>query len=205
MAVTECCAIADEVPARQRRILTVVLAINAAMFVVELAAGLLAHSTALLADSVDMLGDAIVYGFSLCVVGRGRQWQARGALLKGGVMAVFGVGVLAEVVLKLVRGVVPVAAVMSGVGALALAANGVVLACLWRRRDDDINMRSAWLCSRNDVVANVGVLAAAGAVAVTGSPWPDIVAGGAIALLFCASAVEVLRTAGRQLRPRPAP
>ena len=203
--MTDCCAIADEVPARQRRILTVVLAINAAMFVVELAGGLLAHSTALLADSVDMLGDAIVYGFSLYVVGRGRQWQARGALLKGGVMAAFGVGVLAEVALKLVTGVVPAAAVMSGVGAMALAANGVVLACLWRRRDDDLNMRSAWMCSRNDVVANVGVVAAAGGVAVTGSPWPDIVAGGVIALLFCTSAVEVLRDAGRQLRPRPAP
>ena len=203
--MTDCCAITDEVPARQRRILTVVLAINAAMFVVELAGGLLAHSTALLADSVDMLGDAIVYGFSLYVVGRARQWQARGALLKGGVMAAFGVGVLAEVALKLVRGVVPAAAVMSGVGVMALAANGVVLACLWRRRDDDLNMRSAWLCSRNDVMANAGVLAAAGGVAVTGSPWPDIVAGAAIALLFCTSAVEVLRTAGRQLQPRPAP
>jgi Co/Zn/Cd efflux system component len=99
----------------------------------------------------------------------------------------------------------PAAAVMSGVGLMALAANGIVLACLWRRRDDDLNMRSAWLCSRNDVVANVGVVAAAGGVAVTGSPWPDIVAGGVIALLFCTSAVEVLRDAGRQLRPRPAP
>ena len=201
----DCCAIADEVPARQRRILQVVLAINAAMFVVELVAGLLAHSTALLADSVDMLGDAIVYGFSLYVIGRGTVWQARVALLKGGIMAAFGVGVLAEVALKLVRGTVPAATVMSAVGVLALAANAAALAFLWRHRGDDINMRSAWLCSRNDVVANAGVLVAAAGVALTGSAWPDIVVGGLIALLFGASAVGVIRTAGRQLRLRQAP
>ena len=201
----DCCAIADAVPPRQRRVLQVVLAINAAMFVVELVAGLLAHSTALLADSVDMLGDAIVYGFSLYVIGRGSVWQARGALLKGGIMAAFGVGVLAEVAHKLAQGVVPAATVMSGVGVLALAANAAALAFLWRHRGDDINMRSAWLCSRNDVVANAGVLVAAAGVALTGSAWPDIVVGGLIALLFTASAVDVLRAAGRQLRHSHAP
>jgi Co/Zn/Cd efflux system component len=198
--VKDCCAIADEVPARQRRVLQVVLAINAAMFVVELVAGLLAHSTALLADSVDMLGDAIVYGFSLYVIGRGSVWQARGALLKGGIMAAFGVGVLAEVAHKLAHGVVPAAPVMSGVGVLALTANAAALAFLWRHRGDDVNLRSAWLCSRNDVVANAGVLVAAAGVALTGSAWPDIVVGGLIALLFTASAVDVLRAANRQLR-----
>src|SRR5688572_7008170 len=114
----QCCEVRP-VPARQRRILRVVLAINAGMFVVELAAGLLAHSTALLADSADMLGDALVYAFSLYVIARGPAWQARAALLKGGVMAVLGLGVLVEVGTKLTRGVTPSPDVMSGVGLVA--------------------------------------------------------------------------------------
>ena len=169
------------------------------MFVVEFAAGVVAHSTALLADSVDMLGDAIVYGFSLYVIGRGSAWQARAALFKGGVMALFGAAVLGEVVTKVARGLVPAAEVMTGVGALALVANASVLVFLWRHRGDDINMRSAWMCSRNDVVANASVLLAAGGVALTGTAWPDIVVGLAIALMFGTSAVTVLRDARRHL------
>jgi Co/Zn/Cd efflux system component len=190
-----------DVPARQRRVLRVVLAINAAMFLVELVAGLLAHSTALLADSVDMLGDTIVYGFSLYVVGRGTVWQARGALLKGGIMAAFGVGVLVEVAFKIAHGLVPAAGVMSVTGVVALAANASVLAFLSRHRADDVNMRSAWLCSRNDVVANVAVVLAAGGVALTGSAWPDIAVGLGIAALFATSAVDVIRQARTQLQP----
>ena len=189
-----CCDV-REVPAGQRRVLTLVLGINAAMFLVESMAGLLAHSTALLADSVDMLGDAIVYGFSLHVVGRGAIWQARAATLKGVVMAAFGAGVLAEAVVKVVRGTVPSAEVMGLVGVLALVANGVCLWLLWRRRGDDINMRSAWICSRNDVVANAGVLVAASGVVATGSAWPDVLMGLVIAVLFTGSAVGVLREA----------
>jgi Co/Zn/Cd efflux system component len=199
----DCCEIAAEVPARQRRVLQIVLAINVTMFVVELVASRLAHSTALLADSVDMLGDAMVYGFSLYVVGRGTGWVARSALLKGTVMAAFGAGVLVEVGLKLARGVVPAAGIMTGVGLLALIANGATLLVLWRRRADDINMRSAWLCSRNDVTANAGVLLAGVGVALTGSAWPDIVGGLLIAALFSASAVDVIRAARRELRPAP--
>jgi Co/Zn/Cd efflux system component len=191
----DCCETPRAVAEQQRRVLQIVLAVNAAMFVLEFVAGLAASSTALLADSVDMLGDAIVYGFSLYVVGRGPVWQARGARLKGAIMAAFGVGVLADAVLKLLRGVVPSAEVMSGVGVLALAANACVLALLWRRRDDDVNMRSVWLCSRNDVLANGGVLAAAGGVALTGSGWPDLLVGLAIAALFTGSAIEVFRAA----------
>jgi Co/Zn/Cd efflux system component len=197
--VKDCCEIVSDIPARQRRVLTSVLAVNAAMFVVEFLASLLAHSTALLADSVDMLGDALVYGFSLYVVGRGARWQARGALLKGSVMAAFGAGILVEVGLKLARGVVPVSETMLAVGLLALVANGATLLVLWRRRADDVNMRSAWLCSRNDVTANAGVLIAAAGVALSGSVWPDIVIGLSIAALFGTSAVAVLRAAARAL------
>src|SRR2546426_3462916 len=198
----ECCDFRSDIPERQRRVLTIVLWINAVMFVVEFVAGLASHSTALLADSVDMLGDAIVYGFSLCVIGRGTAWQARAALLKGGIMAAFGAAVLAEVGVKIARGLVPAADVMTGIGALALVANASVLVFLWRHRGDDINMRSVWMCSRNDVIANASVLLAAGGVAFTGSAWPDILVGLAIALMFGTSAVQILRDVRREsIRP----
>jgi cation diffusion facilitator family transporter len=196
----ECCEVRPDIPERQRRVLQVVLAINVVMFLIEFVSGVLANSTALLADSVDMLGDAIVYGFSLYVVARGVVWQARAALLKGLIMAGFGVGVLAEVSTKLVRGTVPTAEVMGGIGLLALLANATCLLLLWRHRTEDINMRSAWICSRNDVLGNVGVLVAAAAVALTGSPWPDIIIGLAVAGVFGRSAIQVIREASR---PRP--
>ncbi len=192
----DCCEV-REIPSEQRRVLHVVLWINAAMFLTESVAGLLANSTALLADSVDMLGDAIVYGFSLYVIGRGVVWQARAAQLKGIVMAAFAVGVVVQVAAKISHGLAPTVEVMSAVGVLALAANLACLGLLWKRRGDDINMRSAWICSRNDVIGNAAVLAAAGAVAATGSPWPDIVIGLLVASVFGRSAVQVLREAGR--------
>jgi Co/Zn/Cd efflux system component len=192
----ECCEV-REIPRAQRRVLHVVLGINAAMFLVESTAGVLAHSTALFADSIDMLGDAIVYGFSLYVIGRGALWQARAALLKGIVMAAFGVGVLVQVAVKIAQGLAPSVEVMGAVGVLAFAANLCCLALLWRRRGDDINIRSAWICSRNDVIGNAAVLVAAGAVAVTGSPWPDIVIGLLVASVFARSAVLVVRDASR--------
>ncbi|HJR03338.1 MAG TPA: cation transporter [Methylomirabilota bacterium] len=189
-----CCEIRP-VQARQRRVLRVVLWINLGMFLAELAAGIVAHSTALLADSVDMLGDAIVYGFSLYVVARAPLWQHRAALLKGFIMAGFGIGIAAEVASKLARGLTPEAGIMWAVALAALVANGSVLALLWRHRADDINMRSAWLCSRNDVIANGGVLLAALGVAWSGRAWPDILVGLAIAALFATSAAGVIREA----------
>jgi Co/Zn/Cd efflux system component len=142
-----------------------------------------------------MLGDAVVYGFSLYVIGRGAAWEARGALLKGTIMAAFAAGIAVEVALKLARGVTPDGGVMSAVAAVALIANASVLACLWRHRADDLNMRSAWLCSRNDVVGNAAVLVAAAAVALSGSAWPDIVVGVAIAALFGTSGAGIIRKA----------
>ena len=191
-----CCEV-REIPRGQRRVLHLVLWINAAMFLTESVAGVAAHSTALVADSIDMLGDAIVYGFSLYVIGRAVVWQARAALLKGLIMAAFGIGLLVQVAVKIVQGLTPTVEVMSVVGALALAANLCCLALLWRRRADDINMRSAWICSRNDVIGNAAVLAAAAAVATTGSPWPDIVIGLLVATVFGRSAVQVVREASR--------
>jgi cation diffusion facilitator family transporter len=201
--VDQCCEI-RRVHDRQRRVLVIVLAINAVMFLVEGVGGALARSTALLADSADMLGDALVYGFSLYVVPRGPVWQSRAALLKGGIMAMFGALVLVEAAAKLFRGITPSADLMSGIGLLALVANLAVLLLLWRHRADDLNMRSVWLCSRNDVMANGGVLLAALGVALTGSGWPDIAVGLAIAALFMASAIAVIRAAFRPAISLPA-
>jgi cation diffusion facilitator family transporter len=184
---------------RQRRVLVVVLAVNASMFGVEFTAGLLAGSTALLADSLDMLGDSLVYGFSLFVLQRSLAWRARAAILKGAIMAAFGVGVLVDAGLGIRAGVPPLVPAMAAVGALALAANAYCFALLWRHRTDDINLRSTWLCSRNDLIANTAVLAAAALVAWTRSPWPDLVVGAGIALLFLRTAFSVLRESFAEL------
>jgi cation diffusion facilitator family transporter len=199
----DCCADKEQelAPLRERqgRVLKAVLLINALMFGVEFSAGLVTHSTALLADSLDMLGDAAVYGFSLYVLGRSARWRASAAFLKGLLMAAFGVGVLAEGVRRALVGVAPEPAGMGAVALLALGANAACLVLLLRHRTDDLTMRSTWLCSRNDVLANVGVLAAAGAVALTGSRWPDLVVGGVIAVLSLQSAWSVLRESGAAL------
>jgi len=198
--VDQCCEV-REIPDQQRRTLHVVLWINVAMFLTESVAGILAHSTALFADSIDMLGDAVVYGFSLYVIGRGIVWQARAALLKGVMMAAFGVGLLVQVAVKIAQGLTPTVEIMGAVGTLAFAANLLCLALLWRHRRDDVNMRSAWMCSRNDVIGNAAVLAAAVAVAWTRSPWPDILIGLLVAAVFGRSALQVLREASRTLVP----
>ncbi len=178
---------------RQGRVLAVVLAVNVAMFCVEFGAGLLSGSTALLADSLDMLGDSFVYGFSLLVLHRSLAWHARAALAKGVIMAAFGIGVLLAAGFRLRAGVPPLAPAMLAIGTLALVANTYCFALLWRHRADDINLRSTWLCSRNDLIANGAVLVAAGLVAWSESLWPDVIVGIAIATLFLRTATLVLR------------
>jgi len=196
---------ACEVEALQKRqsgTLWAVLGINGAMFGLELTLGLLAGSLALLADSLDMLGDTLVYGFSLYVVARSARWRARAALLKGVVMAVFGLVVLAQAAYKLVVPTLPDAELMGWVGLAALAANTLCLFLLTRHRHDDLNMRSTWLCSRNDIVANVGVLVASAGVSLTRSMWPDLLVSLLITAVFMRSAVYVLGGAVRELRGR---
>ena len=195
--MNECCeAKSNELAGmriRQARVLVTVMAVNFSMFCVEFGAGLLAGSTALLADSLDMLGDSLVYGFSLFVLHRSLVWRARAALVKGGIMAAFGVGVLLEVAFSLRTGVPPIAPAMAAVGALALLANAFCFSLLWRHRADDINLRSTWLCSRNDLIANAAVLVAAVLVVWSGSRWPDLIVGTGIAALFLRTAASVLR------------
>lgn len=185
--------------ANHGRVLWIVLIINAAMFLVEGLFGLMAHSTSLLADALDMLGDALVYGFSLFVLFRSAHWQARAALLKGAFMLAFGLGVLGEAAYKVVIPVMPLPVMMGVVGGVALAANLVCFLLLYRYRDDNLNMSSTWLCSRNDLIANVGVLFAAGAGYLWNSRWPDIVIGTLIAVVFLKSAVNVLQESTRAL------
>lgn len=185
---------------RQSTTLKIVLGINIVMFAVELTAGLLASSVALVADSLDMLGDALVYGFSLYVIALGTRMKAISALLKGSIMAAFGLFVLGQVIYKILVPQVPVFETIGAIGLLALIANSVCLALLWRHRVDDINMSSVWLCSRNDIIANVSVLFAALGVWFTGTGWPDIIVGLALAVLFLRSSLFVLRSAATELR-----
>jgi len=186
------------------RVLWIVLIINAAMFLVEGTAGLLAHSTSLLADALDMLGDALVYGFSLFVLARSVRWQAGAALAKGTFMFVFGLAVLGEAIYKVFHPTMPGVITMGIVGGLALVANTVCFLLLYRHRSDNLNMSSTWLCSRNDLIANGGVLLAAAGSYLLASRWPDIVVGVVIAGLFLISALGVLRESIRVLRAPPA-
>jgi len=177
----------------QSSVLKIVLFINAAMFLIEITAGILADSTALLADSLDMLGDALVYGFSLYVIARGAKWKAIASLAKGWVMAIFGLFVMGQAFYKMLFPHLPVFETIGVIGGLALSANSLCLILLWRHRRDDINMRSVWICSRNDIIANTSVLVAALCVWLTESGWPDILIGLALSGLFLRSAFYVLK------------
>jgi len=183
-----------------RRVLIIVLAINAAMFVAEFSAGLIAHSAALMADSMDMLGDALVYGVSLYALDRSDRWRAGAALFKGGFILFLGLGVVVQIAMKIAYGVPPSSTLMLLFGALALAANLLCLRMLWRFKADNVNLSSTFECSRNDVIANGGVIVAAGAVALFHSPWPDIVVAVVIAFLFLRSALRVTAEAWPQYR-----
>ncbi|MGE3075184.1 MAG: cation transporter [Dehalococcoidia bacterium] len=184
----------------QRRVLVAVLLINLAMFAFELVAGVLARSSALIADSVDMFGDASVYALSLYALDRGLRWRAGAAVVKGSIILAFAIWLAIDIALKVATGTEPSAPAMGVVGAIALAANLVCLGLLWSFRAEDINMSSTWECSRNDVLANGGVLVAAAGVWLTSSGWPDLAVAAVIAVLFLRSAVRVLRSAVPQLK-----
>lgn len=186
---------------RYRRVLWVALLINAAMFATELAGGLRAGSVALLADAVDFFGDAANYGVSLLVLGMALSWRARAAWLKGLTMGLFGVFVLGRALWSASTGVVPQPLTMGAIGALALLANVAVAVLLYAWRDGDANMRSVWLCTRNDAIGNIAVMLAALGVFGTASAWPDLLVAAVMGTLALQAAVSVMRQARAELRP----
>lgn len=186
--------------ADQRRVLVIVLVINAVMFLAEFGAGVIAGSAALMADASDMLGDAIVYAVSLYALARSDRWKAGAAMLKGVVILGLGIGIAVNVALKIQSGVPPSSMLMLVFGSLALVANLVCFRLLTRFRHEDVNMASTWECSRNDLINNTGVILAAGLVWWLASPWPDIVIGTLMALIFLRSALRVIGEAAPQLR-----
>ncbi|MEK7258719.1 MAG: cation diffusion facilitator family transporter [Pseudomonadota bacterium] len=190
-----CCA-HEAVERRQRRLLWVVLTLNAMMFVVEFIAGWLAHSTSLLADSLDMLADAVVYGISLYAVGRAVSLKARAALTNGWLQLTLSLVVLGDVARRLLIDSSPEPAVMSVVSLMALAVNVTCFAALYRFRSGDINLKASWICSRNDMMANVGVMIAAMMVSRTGQAWPDLLVGTLIAAIVMRSAIQIIGEAG---------
>lgn len=183
-----------------KRILWVALAVNLAMFVVEIGAGVAAQSVSLLADSLDFLGDAGNYGISLFVLGMAIQWRARASLLKAASMGAFGLWVAITTINHAMAGTVPAAPVMGIVGALALAANFGVALLLYRWREGDSNMRSVWICTRNDAIGNLAVLAAAAGVFGSGSGWPDYIVAAIMSGLALVGAFQVTRQAIAELR-----
>jgi Co/Zn/Cd efflux system component len=192
------CAL-DQLRERQSGTLKAVLWINAVMFLVVLGAGLYASSSALLADSLDNLGDALTYALSLYAAGRGDRAKGMVSMFKGALILGAALFVIGQIIYKLLYPGVPLFETMGAVGVLALAANGACLALLWKHRNEDVNMASVWECSRNDIAANVAVLLAAGGVWLLSSGWPDVVIGSLLAVLFLLSALRVFRASSHAL------
>ncbi|MEO8023051.1 cation transporter [Polaromonas sp.] len=185
---------------RYRKILWFALAVNLAMFAIEIAAGFRSGSVSLLADAIDFFGDAANYGVSLAVLSLGLAWRARAALLKAASMLVFGVFVLGRAGWVATQGGAPEALTMGAIGLLALFANVLVAALLYAYREGDANMRSVWLCSRNDAIGNLAVMLAALGVFGTGSAWPDLAVAAAMGSLAIWGGWSVMQQARRELR-----
>ena len=190
----------DGLSATYRRVLWAVIAINGTMFLVEIGAGLLAGSQALKADALDFLGDTATYAITLFVIGMPLVWRAWAALLKGLSLGIMGLWVLGSTAHRIFVLGAPQAEVMGAIGLLALAANLSSVLLLLKYRDGDANVRSVWLCSRNDAIGNVAVIVAASGVWVTGSAWPDLVVAGIMASLFLWSSGQIIRQAAKELR-----
>ena len=192
---------AEALREKQRGTLQAVLWINAVMFVVIVVAAQYAKSTALFADSLDNLGDALTYGLSLMVVAGGVLAKARVALFKGCLILLGALAVAGQIVYRLIHPEVPLFEMMGIFSIAALAANSLCLGLLWRHRHEDINMSSVWECSRNDIATNLSVFAAAGGVWLAGSGWPDLLVAVALVILLLRSSARVISSAMRELRP----
>lgn len=199
------CTTTLEQDSSYRRVLWAVLLANAVMFTVEIGAGVAAGSASLQADALDFLGDAANYAISLFVVGMALRYRAMASVAKGATMLVFGVWVIGVTIWHAVHGTLPHAFTMGAVGFAALIANGASFGLLWAYRGGDSNMRSAWICTRNDVLGNLAVLLAAVGVFGTGTGWPDIIVAAIMAGLALQGATVVLRHATQELRQEPEP
>ena len=185
---------------RFRRVLWAALLANAVMFVVEIIASVLSGSVSLQADALDFFGDAVNYGITLFVLSMSLHVRAKAAVFKSATMAAFGIWVLGNAVYRAAIGAVPDAQLMGGVAVIALAVNVSVALLLYRYRNGDSNMRSIWLCSRNDALGNIAVMLAAGGVFATATGWPDIAVAALIAGLSLSAAIQVLQQARQELR-----
>jgi len=190
----------DAFQGRQRATLRIVLGINALMFLVIVVAAFYANSTALMADSLDNLGDALTYGLSLYAVSRGAAVKARVALFKGGLIVLAAGAVAVQIVYRLFVPSPPVFELMGVFSLVGLAGNSLCLYLLWRHRHEDVNMSSVWECSRNDIASNLSVFLAAGAVWLTGSGWPDILVAAGLVWFLMRSGLRVITSAKRELR-----
>lgn len=182
----------------QRWVLILLLAINGGMFVVEITAGLLADSTALIADSLDMLADATVYAIGLYAVGRSLVAKAKAAHISGVFQVILGLGVLFDIVRRFVVGSEPESMLMMVIGTVALIANTICLMLLYKHRQGEVHMRASWIFSKNDVIANLGVIGAGVLVAWLGSPWPDLVIGLIIALIVTRGGIHIIKDANAE-------
>jgi len=185
---------------RFRRALWIALWINAIMFLIEIVAGINAASASLLADAIDFLGDSANYVISLCVLSMGILWRARAALIKGSTMLIFGCAVLAKVCWDAFYGQLPEPVTMGVIGFLALAANLSVAIILYRFRSGDADMRSVWLCSRNDAIGNIAVLIAAAGVFSSGQAWPDLIVAAIMGCLAVSAGYSVIRQALQEIK-----
>jgi Co/Zn/Cd efflux system component len=197
----DCCSGVTALPIGvYRRVLWIVLVINFAMFCVEMSAGVWGSSVALQADALDFLGDSANYVITLVVIGMSLRWRAGAAMVKGLAMTGFGLWVAGATIFHLLRGTVPDFTIMGSIGLLALAANVISAGLLIRHRDGDINMRSVWLCSRNDAIANIAVILAASGVWASGTGWPDLAVAAVIAGLGLTSGAQIIKQARGELR-----
>jgi Co/Zn/Cd efflux system component len=190
--MSDCGCGSDQAEKLEQKTLIALLAINAVMFLTELILGWLAESTGLIADSLDMLADAGVYGLSLYAVGKGIQHQAKAASISGVLQIVLGVGVLLEVLRRFLFGSEPESFLMMTVGSLALAANVYCLMLISRHRDAGVHMRASWIFSTNDVIANLGVILSGGLVWLIGSRYPDLIVGAIISAVVVGGGIKIL-------------
>lgn len=183
--------------AEQRKVLLTVFAINSVMFVAELIVGIFAQSSGVIADSLDMLADALVYGVVLAAIGRAAALKQRAAWWSGVIQLALALGILGDVVRRTVWGSEPQSFLMMAIASVALGANAYCLSLLRKYRDGEAHMRASWIFSRSDVIANAGVILAGSLVWVTGSRWPDLIVGSLIAIVVAKGGAQILRESGR--------